>query len=83
MINQKNKIHFTTKYDEKTGPKLVIEFGNRKVGLCFCHRLPDRSLSIKGYTLPLCARCTGIVIGSLFSITMFYFNVMFSIIINT
>ncbi|MEH7250660.1 DUF2085 domain-containing protein [Neobacillus niacini] len=32
-----------------------------------CHRMKSRSLTIKGYTLPLCARCTGILAGYLFS----------------
>jgi uncharacterized membrane protein len=31
-----------------------------------CHRMKSRSLTIKGYTLPLCARCTGILTGYLF-----------------
>ena len=30
---------------------------------CNCHQLPERSFFIKGYQLPLCARCTGIAIG--------------------
>lgn len=28
-----------------------------------CHQLRDRSIIIKGVQLPLCARCTGIVMG--------------------
>jgi uncharacterized membrane protein len=31
-----------------------------------CHRMKSRSITIKGYTLPLCARCTGILLGYLF-----------------
>lgn len=31
-----------------------------------CHRMKSRSLTIFGYTLPLCARCTGILAGYLF-----------------
>lgn len=31
-----------------------------------CHRMKYRSLTIKGHTLPLCARCTGILLGYLF-----------------
>jgi uncharacterized membrane protein len=30
-----------------------------------CHRKKDRSVSIYGRSLPLCARCTGILIGYL------------------
>lgn len=28
-----------------------------------CHQLPDRSFHINGIQFPLCARCTGILIG--------------------
>ena len=28
-----------------------------------CHQMPNRSFYIKGYQLPLCARCTGVVLG--------------------
>ena len=28
-----------------------------------CHQLPERSFSIKGQQLPVCARCTGVLIG--------------------
>lgn len=28
-----------------------------------CHQMESRSFSFKGYQFPLCARCTGIVIG--------------------
>ncbi|WP_430509185.1 DUF2085 domain-containing protein [Gottfriedia solisilvae] len=31
-----------------------------------CHRRIDRSIKISNYTFPLCARCSGIVIGYLF-----------------
>ncbi|MBS4193190.1 DUF2085 domain-containing protein [Bacillus sp. FJAT-49705] len=31
-----------------------------------CHRKKERCLTIRGYTLPLCARCTGILGGYLF-----------------
>lgn len=33
------------------------------VGYTVCHQLPDRSLSVDGRPLPLCARCTGIYLG--------------------
>lgn len=29
----------------------------------FCHRLPERSLSLLGAPLPLCSRCLGLVVG--------------------
>lgn len=33
------------------------------IGFATCHRIAERSLSIGGIQLPLCARCTGIYIG--------------------
>jgi uncharacterized membrane protein len=29
----------------------------------FCHRLPERSLSLLGAPMPLCSRCLGLVVG--------------------
>jgi uncharacterized membrane protein len=51
------------KMDSRIGPTLVFESGRRKVGFAFCHRRQDRSLKILTYTLPLCARCTGLWLG--------------------
>ncbi|MFP7486478.1 DUF2085 domain-containing protein [Priestia filamentosa] len=31
-----------------------------------CHRMKERSITIRGYTFPLCARCMSILIGYLF-----------------
>lgn len=30
---------------------------------CGCHQRADRSFSVGAYQLPLCARCTGVVLG--------------------
>lgn len=30
---------------------------------CGCHQMPERSFFIKGYQFPVCARCTGVLIG--------------------
>jgi uncharacterized membrane protein len=42
-----------------------------------CHRMKSRSLTIKGNTLPLCARCTGILLGYLFFPLLFLFEFSF------
>lgn len=42
-----------------------------------CHRMKSRSLTIKGYTLPICARCTGILLGYLFFPFLFVFELYF------
>jgi uncharacterized membrane protein len=33
-----------------------------------CHQRPDRSFFIRGYQLPVCARCTGVIFGYLLAI---------------
>ena len=33
-----------------------------------CHQIPERSFTILGYQFPLCARCTGILMGEFISI---------------
>jgi uncharacterized membrane protein len=35
------------------------------IGSLVCHQLPERTLSVGGYYLPVCARCTGAYIGLL------------------
>ena len=35
-----------------------------------CHRMPERSFFIHGYQFPLCARCTGVLIGEILGIIM-------------
>ena len=37
----------------------LMEFG-RRMG---CHQMPERSFFFKGYQFPVCARCTGVIIG--------------------
>ncbi|WP_108961509.1 DUF2085 domain-containing protein [Leptospira ellinghausenii] len=33
-----------------------------------CHQIPERSFTYKGSQFPVCARCTGVIIGQLFAI---------------
>ena len=33
-----------------------------------CHQLPDRSFFLHGYQFPLCARCTGVVLGHILAL---------------
>lgn len=33
-----------------------------------CHQLPERSFFLGGYQFPVCARCTGIIIGYVLSL---------------
>ncbi len=41
-----------------------MRFGN-KLG---CHQRPDRSFFFKGYQFPVCARCTGVVVGEIIAL---------------
>ena len=36
-----------------------------------CHQRRDRSFVIKGYQFPVCARCTGVLLGYIFTIVLF------------
>lgn len=51
--------------DGALGPKIAVEVAGREVGLCLCHRRKDRSLPFLGLERWLCARCLGILLGSL------------------
>lgn len=42
--------------------------------LFYCHQMPERSLYFRGKQLPICARCTGILLGYLAGI---FFAFMF------
>lgn len=44
-----------------------------------CHQRPDRSFFLCGYQLPICARCTGVIIGYLLTIPI-YISVSFNYI---
>ena len=44
-----------------------------------CHQLPERSFFIKGYQMPVCARCTGIIIGYIIGIISLFFNLTLNI----
>ncbi len=39
-----------------------------------CHQKPERSFFLYGYQFPLCARCTGILIGYLCSFLLLLFG---------
>ncbi|WP_350342661.1 DUF2085 domain-containing protein [Proteinivorax tanatarense] len=43
-----------------------------------CHQLPGRSFFYNNYQLPVCSRCTGIIIGELLSFLWFIMGIRFS-----
>ena len=56
----------------------MMEYGNR-IG---CHQLPRRSLFIKGYQFPICARCTGVIIGEIIAIILILCKIKINIWTN-
>lgn len=38
-----------------------------------CHQRPDRSFFINNYQLPVCARCTGVILGYLLALPSFLY----------
>ncbi len=41
--------------------------------LLHCHQMPERSFFCKGYQLPVCARCLGVIIGHIIAIILILF----------
>lgn len=54
----------------------LMEFGHR-IG---CHQMPERSFFYKNYQYPVCARCTGVIIGEIITIILLLFKLKISII---
>lgn len=46
---------------------------------CGCHQMKERTLSIKGIYFPVCARCTGIILGQIIGIILLLGNVSINI----
>lgn len=44
----------------------LMNYGN-KLG---CHQMAERSFFFKGYQFPVCARCTGVILGEVISIVL-------------
>ncbi len=51
-----------------------MKIGNREIKIVICHRIPERTIHIKGRPMPLCARCTGILIGALWAMLYLLFS---------
>ena len=54
----------------------LMDFGKR-LG---CHQMPSRSFFIKGYQFPVCARCTGVIVGELLAIILLLISVKMSLL---
>lgn len=40
-----------------------------------CHQMPERSFFYKGYQFPICARCTGILLGYICAFIFLFLNI--------
>ena len=47
-----------------------------------CHQLPERSFFIKGKQFPVCARCTGVLLGQFLAILLAIVGIRFNIIVS-
>ena len=45
-----------------------------------CHRLPERSFFVRGRQFHLCARCTGLLTGLIFSLPLIFIRAMLPIV---
>jgi uncharacterized membrane protein len=57
-----------TDLDEKTKFWVALMRLGAKTG---CHQMNERSFSFKSYQFPLCARCTGLLIGQITALCLF------------
>lgn len=47
-----------------------------------CHQMPERSFFYKGYQFPICARCTGILLGYICSFVFLLLNIHINIFLS-
>lgn len=53
-----------------------------KCGSLICHQKQERSFFFHCYQFPVCARCTGIIIGSIITILCLIFNIEISLLVS-
>jgi len=59
------------KWDSRAGPVILISLYEKRIGFAiFCHRRSNRCITIHGHRSFLCARCTGICVGAIISISL-------------
>ncbi len=54
----------------------IMKWG-QKIG---CHQMPERSFFYKGYQFPVCARCTGVLIGEVVALILILFSIKVNLI---
>lgn len=74
-IEDKQKNKNTIKDKEFLKWIKYMEIGS-KMG---CHQMEERSFIYKGRQMPICARCTGVVIGSVIAIILILFKIQLNL----
>lgn len=46
--------------------------------LKLCHQIPERSFYFKSKQFPVCARCTGLTLGSLSAVFFLFYDIQYS-----
>ncbi|MBE5961204.1 MAG: DUF2085 domain-containing protein [Lachnospiraceae bacterium] len=60
---------------ETNNPTLVIWKALMSWGESLgCHQMPERSFFLRGYQFPVCARCTGVIIGYILAVPIYYIS---------
>ena len=54
----------------------LMDFGDR-IG---CHQIAERSFFINGYQFPVCARCTGVIVGEVIAILLILLKINIDIL---
>ena len=55
-----------------------MEFGE-KMG---CHQLAERSFFFHGYQFPVCARCTGVIVGEIIAVILLLLSVRIHLLLS-
>lgn len=53
-----------------------------KIGALTCHQICERSFSFRGYQFPVCARCTGILLGNIIGVVLWIIKIKINLKIS-
>ena len=57
---------------------LLVNFCGKRILFCLCHHLPERSIKFFGIENYLCARCFGLLVGTILGfITLIFYHIPF------
>lgn len=70
QIQNPISMKFASEWDSRIGPVLYVTINSRKLGLCLCHRIPERTVPFFGLEKFLCSRCVGVLVGMAVGVTL-------------